>query len=540
MRGTYAKKFRCLTPGGESASLPRMIPRTPFVALLVVISALVARAELRLHNLFTDHMVLQQNATVPVWGWGDDGDKVTVEFAGKKDTVTVKNGKWMAKLKNLKPGPAGILKVTAVHDGKNTLIQREDAVVGEVWIASGQSNMEWGMRSSFESANDIANSANANIRLFTVPKLKLDAPTNNVNGKWVECGPESVPGFSAVAYYFARDLQKALGVPVGVIHTSWGGSPAEVWIREDLMAADKDYKRDILDTFDASNQKALAAIAQWEKEKAAAALEKQDFTKRKPGTSWKPAELYNGMIANIVPYAVQGAIWYQGESNAGRAWQYRRLFTDMIRNWRADWGYDFTFLEVQLAPFDKSKKRSLAEITAMPVESDWAELREAQLLATKNLKKVGMAVITDVGDKDDIHPTKKQPVGARLALEARRIAYGEKIIANGPAYDGVKFKKGQAILSFKNVGGGLEARGGELTGFAIAGTDKKFVWATAKIEGGKVIVSSANVAEPAAVRFGWSDFPVVNFFNKQGLPASPFRTDDWEMTTKPKALAAKK
>ena len=281
MRGTYAKKFRCLTPGGESASLPRMIPRTPFIALLVVISALVARAELRLHNLFTDHMVLQQNATVPIWGWGDDGDKVTVEFAGKKDTVTVKHGKWMAKLKNLKPGPAGILKVTAVHDGKNTLIQREDAVVGEVWIASGQSNMEWGMRSSFESANDIANSANANIRLFTVPKLKLDAPTNNVNGKWVECGPESVPGFSAVAYYFARDLQKALGVPVGVIHTSWGGSPAEVWIREDLMAADKDYKRDILDTFDASNQKALAAIAQWEKEKAAAALEKQDFTKRK-------------------------------------------------------------------------------------------------------------------------------------------------------------------------------------------------------------------------------------------------------------------
>ncbi len=517
-----------------------MIPRTLLCALLIVASAFVARAELRLHNLFTDHMVLQQHATVPIWGWGDDGDKVTVEFAGKKDTVTVKNGQWVAKLKNLQPGPAGALKVTATRGGKNTLIQREDVVVGEVWIASGQSNMEWPLRSSFEAANDIATSANANIRLFTVPKLKLNAPTNNVNGKWVECGPESVPGFSAVAYYFARDLQKALGVPVGVIHTSWGGSPAEVWMSDAVLAGNAEYKKDILDTFEASNQKAQAAIAQWEKDKAAAALEKQAFTKRRPGTSWKPSELYNGMIANIVPYAVQGAIWYQGESNAGRAWQYRRLFADMIRNWRADWDQNFTFLEVQLASFDKGKKRTLAEITATPVESDWAELREAQWLATKNLKKVGQAVITDVGEKDDIHPTKKQPVGARLALLAREIAYGEKIVANGPEYKAVKFKDGQAVLTFNSVGGGLEARGGELTGFAIAGEDKKFVWATAKIEGDKVVVTAPSVAEPKAVRYGWADFPVVNLWNKDGLPATPFRTDDWEMLTKPKAVAAKK
>ena len=254
---------------------------------------------------------------------------------------------------------------------------------------------------------------------------------------------------------------------------------------------------------------------------------------------WKPAELYNGMIANLVPYAVQGAIWYQGESNAGRAWQYRRLFADMIKNWRSDWGNNFTFLEVQLAPWDKSKKRTLADITAAPVESDWAELREAQLLATKRLKKVGMAVITDVGDKDDIHPTKKQPAGARLALLAREIAYGEKIVANGPEYDRVMFKEGKAVVGFKNVGAGLEARGGELTGFAIAGADKKFVWATAKIDGDKIVVSSPSVAQPKAVRYGWSDFPVVNLWNKNGLPATPFRTDDWEMITKPKPLAKK-
>ena len=515
-----------------------MTPRTFLVALLVTFSALISRAEIRLHHLFTDHMVLQQGTTVPVWGWGEDGEKITVEFGPQKISTTAKAGRWIVKLKNLKPGAPGTLKVSGTRGDQHTMVQVNDVLVGEVWIASGQSNMEWPLRSSFNATNDIASSANPNLRLFTVPKLKLNAPTNNVNARWQECEPGSVPGFSAVAYYFARDLQKALGVPVGIIHTSWGGSPAEVWIREELMAADKEYKRDILDTFDASNQKALAAIAQWEKEKAAAAQENQPFSKRRPGTSWKPAELYNGMIANIIPYAVQGAIWYQGESNAGRAWQYRRLFADMIKNWRSDWDRDFTFLEVQLAPYDQSRKRSLEEITATPVESNWAELREAQLLATINLKKVGMAVITDVGEKDDIHPTKKEPVGARLALEARRIAYGEKLVANGPAYDGVKFKDGQAVLSFKNVGGGLEARGGELTGFAIAGADKKFTWATAKIEGDKIIVSSPSVGAPAAVRFGWADFPVVNLFNKNGLPATPFRTDDWEMITKPKPKLA--
>ena len=524
-----------------------MTPTTFFRCVFVfVISALAARAEVRLHNLFTDHMVLQQGTSVPVWGWADDGERVTVEFRDQKVSTTTKNGKWMVKLKNLKPGPAATLKVFSTHAGKNdardrhTTIQINDVLVGEVWIASGQSNMEWPLKSSFEAANDIASSANANIRLFTVPKLKLAAPTNNVNARWEECGPKSVPGFSAVAYYFARDLQKALGVPIGIIHTSWGGSPVEVWIREDVMAGDKEYKRDILDAFEPQHRKFTNDLAQW-KIRSAAAKKAGDtnFTARAPSI-WVPAELYNGMIANIVPYAVQGAIWYQGESNAGRAWQYRRLFADMIKNWRSDWGRDFTFLEVQLAPWDKGKKRSIEQITASPTNSDWAELREAQLLATKKLKKVGMAVITDVGDKDDIHPTKKQPVGARLALLARKIAYGEKIVADGPTYRSVKFKDGQAILSFENVDGGLEAHGGTLTGFAVAGTDQQFHWANATIEGDKVVVSSAAVPKPASVRYGWSDFPVVNLFNKEGLPATPFRTDEWELTTKPKPQEAKK
>jgi sialate O-acetylesterase len=246
------------------------------------------------------------------------------------------------------------------------------------------------------------------------------------------------------------------------------------------------------------------------------------------------------MIANVVPYAINGAIWYQGESNAGRAWQYRRLFADMIKNWRRDWDREFTFLEVQLAPFDNGRRRSLDVVVSKPESSTWAELREAQLLATKNLKKVGMAVITDVGDKDDIHPTKKEPVGARLTLLARKITYGEKIVADGPTLDSAKFKNGKATLTFENVGDGLEAHGGLLTGFAIAGTNQVFAWGTASIEGDKIVVSNPAVPQPVAVRYGWADFPVVNLFNKKGLPATPFRTDDWKMVTKPEPKEAGK
>jgi sialate O-acetylesterase len=241
------------------------------------------------------------------------------------------------------------------------------------------------------------------------------------------------------------------------------------------------------------------------------------------------------MIAPLLPYAIKGAIWYQGESNAGRAYQYRSLFADMIRNWRQDWGEgNFTFLAVQLAPWDKNKKRSLEEITAAPGDSDWAELREAQIMAAQTLPKVGIAVITDVGDKDDIHPTRKQPVGERLALAAREIAYGEKLVYSGPTYKSMKISGNKIILTFNNVGRGLEARDGELKGFSIAGADQKFVLAKAAVQGNKVVVSNLQVSQPVAVRYGWADYPVVNLWNKDGLPASPFRTDNFPMVTRPK------
>jgi sialate O-acetylesterase len=388
--------------------------------------------------------------------------------------------------------------------------------------------MEMPLKACFEPENDIAASANSMVRLYTVPKLKANAPTNNVHSSWQECNPQTTPGFSGVAYYFGRDLQKALQVPVGLIHTSWGGSPAEVWMSEDVLAGNPDYKRDILDGYTETMRKVQEAVAQFEKEEAEAKQQGKPFSKHRPGAPWKPCELYNGMIAPLLPYAMKGAIWYQGESNAGRAWQYRSLFADMIRNWRHDWGQgNFPFLEVQLAPFMAIKDQ--------PADSTWAELREAQVLATKILPKVGIAVITDVGDEKDIHPKKKEPVGARLALAARKIAYGEKIAYAGPTYKSIKTKGNVAEISFDNVSsGGLEVRGGELKGFAIAGEDKKFVWGKAEIHGHMVEVSSPEVTKPVAVRYGWADCPVVNLWNKEGLPACPFRTDDFPLTTAPK------
>jgi sialate O-acetylesterase len=417
----------------------------------------------------------------------------------------------------------------------NNRIQFADVLVGEVWICSGQSNMEWPMSRSFEPESDIANSANPHLRLLTVPKLKAESPTNNISATWVVCGPETVRGFSAVAYYFGRDLQAARGVPVGLIHTSWGGSPAEVWIRHELLAAHPEYQRDILDPLPEKIRVYEEELAKWEAEAEALRNEGKQPTRGRPWPSWRPSELYNGMIAPLVPYGIRGALWYQGESNADRAWQYRTLFPDMIRNWRVDWQQgDFPFLAVQLAPWDRNRKRLPQEIAAEIGESTWAELREAQVVATQVLPAVGLAVITDVGDKDDIHPAKKEPVGARLALLARSIAHRERLVANGPTFRKLKIKKGKAHLQFDHVGGGLEARGGELRGFTICGADGKFVPAMAEIDGREVVVHSPLAPEPVAVRYGWADYPIVNLFNREGLPASPFRTDNFPMITAPK------
>lgn len=499
------------------------------LAVLAGLCTLGVRADVRLHHLFSDNMVLQQQTSVPIWGWADEGESVTVTFRGQRVETTAKDGRWQVRLTQLAAGGPDRLVVA----GKNR-IELTNVLVGEVWICSGQSNMEWPLSRAFEPADDIAGSANAAIRLFTVPKLKADEPVEDVDASWVLCGPDTVPGFSAVGYYFGRALQAARNVPVGLIHTSWGGSPAEVWMSRTALETSPEYRTDILETHRQAEARHLAAVKQWEEAKTKAEAAGEAFNQGRPRAPWKPTELYNGMIAPLIPYAIQGAIWYQGESNAGRAWQYRRLFADMIRNWWRDWNRDaFPFLAVQLAPWDKNRKRALEEITAEPGESDWPELREAQDLATRSLPNVGIAVITDVGDKDDIHPTKKAPVGERLALAARVIAYGEAIDGLSPQYRSVEFARGRATIRFQHVQGPLRVEGDQLTGFAIAGADRQFVWAEARLKGTEVEVFSPEVPHPVAVRFGWADHPVVNLFSASGLPVSPFRTDDWPMVTNP-------
>jgi sialate O-acetylesterase len=412
----------------------------------------------------------------------------------------------------------------------------KNVLVGDVWICSGQSNMEMTVRSSADFEKNIAHSKNPRIRLFTVQKNPSNVPQDRLGGSWSECNPDTVGNFSAVAYFFGRDLERALQIPIGLIHTSWGGTPAEAWTSREALTADSSLQNMVEKTdkdiaaYPAEVEKYVQELQKYHAKAVEAVAKHRDIANPpNPPTNfskyaWSTSSLYNGMIHPLLPYGITGAIWYQGESNAGRAFQYRTLLATMIQDWRKAWGQgDFPFLIVQLAPFQRIKPE--------PGESDWAELREAQLLMTKKLPRVGIAVITDVGHETDIHPVWKEPVGARLALAARALAHDEKIVYSGPVFKEMKAESDRAVLSFDHVGGGLVAKDGPLTGFTIAGEDHVFVNAQAEISGDKVIVHSSQVKTPVAVRFGWAAFPVVNLTNKEGLPATPFRTDDFKLTT---------
>jgi sialate O-acetylesterase len=467
--------------------------------------------------------VLQQGMKVPVWGTADEGETVTVRLQGQEKSTTAKNGRWMLQLDNLESGGPFAMEIS----GSNKIVFK-NVLVGEVWVCSGQSNMEWPLSQSHEPERAIASAANPMLRLFTVPRSPTAAPARSVKASWQQCNAQNVRNFTAVGYFFGRDLQKSLGVPVGLIHTSWGGTPAESWTSESALLAEPS-----LQYMAERQSRALRnypqALDNYKNAVIKALEEKHDF----PEAPVNPARnasgastLYNGMIAPLVPYAIRGAIWYQGESNAGRAYEYRKLMPTMITSWRAAWQQgDFPFLMVQLAPFMK--------IEAEPKESAWAELREAQLLTALHLPNTGMAVITDVGHETDIHPRWKEPVGARLALAALALANGKKIVYSGPIYAGMKVDDARVVLNFNHVGSGLVAKGGPLTGFTIASEDRKFVKAQAEIQDDHVVVWCPEVAHPVAVRCGWANYPVVNLWNKEGLPASPFRTDDFPMTTDP-------
>jgi sialate O-acetylesterase len=502
------------------------------LALFVALVATVARADVKPHPVFSDNMVLQQGDSITVWGKADPKENITAQLSlgdqgWGEAALADDNGNWKVAIatKGAKPGTGYTLSVTS--KGKNT-VAFKNVAVGEVWICSGQSNMQWEFwRNNLgeQSKTVPASADNPNLRLMTLQRKtattpQYDFPVVTVPregtkgddapkvhyGKWLECKPAAVQEFSAVAYYFGRELEKNLKVPVGLIVTSWGGMPAEAYTSLEALDAEPSLKY--------YADRARAAAKQFEMDK-------------KPAGPNTPTVLYNALTHPLLNFKVRGAIWYQGESNAGRAYEYRTLYPTMIKDWRTRWGGDFPFVGVQLAPFGNGKNNS-GGVT-------YAELRDAQLHATKVLPKVGVAVIVDAGHETDIHPPQKEPVGVRLALNARALAYGEKLVYSGPVFKAAKFDGATATLSFDHVGGGLDAKG-ELAGFTVAGADNVFHPATATIKGDNVVVTSDKVEKAAAVRYGWVNFasPTLNLFNKEGLPATPFRTDDLPLTTMPK------
>ena len=502
----------------------------------------VAVGDVTPNPLFSQGAVLQRGRPVPVWGTADDGEKITVTFQDQVVETITQSGKWRVQLAELMVGGP----YTMTIEGKNKL-EIIDLLVGEVWICSGQSNMGFALRSSTEGKAAIEASDDPQLRLFSVDHAVADEPQAaiKVNAKggggiWLRSKPETTARFSAVAYFFGRDLRKTLGVPVGLIHSSWGGTSAECWTSRRALESDSllkgmldDYAKALTRYPEAEVKYKAAQIKHREAVAEARAAGKTPPTA--PRTPVGPntphvAGLYQAMINPLQPYAIRGAIWYQGEDNVSRAFQYRTLFPTMIKNWREDWGQgDFPFLFVQLAPYHKIKPE--------PAESDLAELREAQALVLKTLPATAMAVITDIGEENDVHPKKKEPVGARLARAAFSFVYGQPIGGSGPLYSAMTVEGDRAILQFQYVGQGLVAKDGPLVGFTIAGDDHKFVPALAEIQGETVVVHADKVTHPVAVRYGWADYPVVNLWNGDGLPASPFRTDDFPMVTAPKAKA---
>jgi len=504
-----------------------MITRN-LTAIFLLTGLASASAEVRPNALFSDNAVLQQGMEVPVWGTAREGEPVTVEFAGQKEATTAKDGKWMVHLKNLQAGGPFPLKITG-----DNVVTVQNVVAGEVWVCSGQSNMArilvppptvqprlpiW--------EQDAAEANYPLIRQYRVEAKRDEGGAVVFGGSWTVCSPETAKDFTAVGYYFARDILKTRKAPVGLMCSAVGATGAATWTSREALAAKPELKR-ILDWQEKSIKTYPEALAKYKAQEAElmakyeADVKKAETEKTplplKPKPPGDPATdangpgyLYERKIVPLQPFAIRGVLWYQGEQNSGHAAEYRILFPALISDWRKDWKQgDIPFLFVQLAPYIKTGP----------------EIREAQLLTWLNTPNTAMVVTTDCGDATNIHPGDKRPVGARMALAARALAYGEKIEYSGPQFDAMTVEGNRAVLHFKHVGGGLVAKGGELKGFTVAGANKTFLPAKAQIQGDTVIVSHEQVAAPIAVRFGWENVPDVNFYNQEGLPASPFRTD---------------
>ena len=497
-----------------------LLKKIVFVCFWIFFLSSQCNAEIKLPALVSSHMVLQQNSEVNLWGWSSPDEKIKIELGWQNEilnTVADANGNWKVPINT----PAADNKSYQIKLTGENAITLSDIKLGEVWICSGQSNMYFTLGKQGDSwktgvmnyKEEVKEANYPDIRLFTVEVNASQTPEKDIEGFWQLCTPQNTYYFSAVAYYFGRSLYQDLKVPIGLISSSWGGTKVESWTSKEILQKNQNFlpilkcyaekERNYYDELEqyytsllnkSNSRKKLEKPSRWEKNK-------------------DPYVLYNAMIHPLINYTIKGAIWYQGESNADRAYQYRSLFPAMVKNWRDDWNQgNFPFYFVQIAPH----------------QSQNPEIREAQLIAFKSMTNTGMVVTTDVGNPKDIHPKNKKTVGERLSRWALAKTYNKKDINfSGPIYDHFEKKDKKIQIFFTYAENGLKAEGKELSEFEIAGADQKFYPAKAEIKKNTIIVSSEKVKDPVAVRFAWKASPETNLFNSQGLPASPFRTDDW-------------
>ncbi len=465
---------------------------------ILLLFPFLLQAKIRLPHVIGDHMVLQRNTETKLWGWSDPGEKIIVVTSWNKKTYEITGSslaKWQVSISTPKAGGPYEISIT----GSSNQIVIRDIMIGEVWVCSGQSNMEWNAIRGFDNAQEEVSKANySDIRLFQIPKVTSTYPQDDCPGSWQVCSPESMRTFSAVGYFFGRELYNNLNIPIGLINTSWGGTPAEVWTPENVILDDSEFK--------ASKEK-VSTTAFWP---------------RNPGV------LYNAMIHPIQYYGIQGAIWYQGESNTANPFTYRRLFPAMIESWRKSWNHDFSFYYVQIAPFNYQT----------PIVG--ALVREAQLMAMETVPKSGMVVISDIGDLYDIHPRNKQDVGKRLAAWALHHDYQRHTIPfSGPIYKDYNIIDDQIVIQFDHAEG-LKVNRRPVQDLFIAGDNKVFYPAESRIDGKELIVYSSQVDNPIAVRYAFGNKLEGNLINKHNLPASSFRTDDWPIILEPVEITIEK
>ncbi len=499
----------------------RLSPSHVSLAVAAILSSALlsssAVADVSLPNIFSDHMILQRRQPNRVWGKASPGEKVVVSIGDQSHAATAgADGAWQVTLAPLETGEPRKL----VAKGQASEVSISDVLVGEVWICAGQSNMEFSLSGAYDSDLETAAANRPEIRTINFPNVGSQTPIwSHQNARWIVCTPQSVRAFTAVGYFFARQIHESLGVPVGLVNNSWAGSRAEAWVPRNYFDG-KENLLPIVARYDAFAKE----LAELEAKGQLSPDEQRHARQLRTDVNGddRPANAYNGIVASHTGYGIRGALWYQGEGNTPRAYQYRELFPLVIESWRKEWGQgDFPFYWVQLPNYQAEKPA--------PSDSEWAELREAQTLTLAKLPNTGEAVTIDLGDGANLHPPNKRDVGLRLARWALARDYGFDIAYQSPAYRSMRVDGDKVILTFDHVTGRLRTLTSPIPcGFAIAGKDRKFVWAAATLNrDGTITVSSDKVPSPVAVRYAWADNPACNVYDGAKLPLTPFRTDEW-------------